>query len=185
MLNIPSNIPIFRYTPLADLRNGCDGLSGMVRSEFAADPLDGSLFRFVNRRRDRIKILRFDGSGYWLYYTNDPYPLRLDLKDTDEAADAAEGLAQAVEASGQPIRAHLRRRRCQGSGSEALPEHLPRYEVEAQVPEALKHCPEHGVSTDQVRGIATTACQSATTAMGSSATMSPDNRGGASILMTS
>ena len=41
---------------------------GIVRSQFGADPLDGSLFLFVNRRRDRIKILHFDGSGYWLYY---------------------------------------------------------------------------------------------------------------------
>lgn len=68
MLNIPSNIPIFLYVPPADLRKGFDGLSGIVRNEFEADPLDGSLFLFVNRRRDRIKILHFDGSGYWLYY---------------------------------------------------------------------------------------------------------------------
>ena len=47
---------------------GFDGLSGIVRGAFGADPLDGSLYLFVNRRRDRIKILHFDGSGYWLYY---------------------------------------------------------------------------------------------------------------------
>lgn len=68
MLNFPSNVPIFLYTRPADLRKGFDGLSGMVRSEFAADPLDGSLFLFVNRRRDRLKILHFDGTGFWLYY---------------------------------------------------------------------------------------------------------------------
>ena len=34
----------------------------------AADPLDGSLFLFVNRRRDRLKILHFDGTGFWVYY---------------------------------------------------------------------------------------------------------------------
>ena len=45
-----------------------DGLSGLVRSEFQADPFDGSLFLFVNRRRDRMKILQWDGSGYWLFY---------------------------------------------------------------------------------------------------------------------
>ena len=50
------------------MRKGFDGLSGIVRSEFAADPLDGSLFLFINRRRDRLKILHWDGTGYWLYY---------------------------------------------------------------------------------------------------------------------
>jgi transposase len=43
-------------------------LSGIVRSELAADPTNGSLFLFINRRRDRLKILHFDGAGYWLYY---------------------------------------------------------------------------------------------------------------------
>jgi len=50
------------------MRKSFDGLSGIVRSELGADPLDGSLFLFVNRRRDRLKILQFDGTGYWLYY---------------------------------------------------------------------------------------------------------------------
>lgn len=68
MWSIPPAIPIFLYTQPTDMRKGFDGLSGIVRSELAADPLDGSLFLFVNRRRDRLKILHFDGAGYWLYY---------------------------------------------------------------------------------------------------------------------
>ena len=68
MLSIPSTVPIFLYTEPTDMRKGFDGLSGMVRSAFKADPLDGSLFLFINRRRDRLKILHWDGTGYWLYY---------------------------------------------------------------------------------------------------------------------
>ena len=68
MLSIPSTVTIFLYTEPADMRKSFDGLSGIVRSEFGADPTDGSLFLFVNRRRDRLKILHFDGAGYWLYY---------------------------------------------------------------------------------------------------------------------
>ena len=68
MLSIGPTVSIFLYTEPTDLRKGFDGLSGIVRSELAADPLDGSLFLFINRRRDRLKILHFDGSGYWLYY---------------------------------------------------------------------------------------------------------------------
>jgi transposase len=67
MLNFSSIVSIFLYTQPADMRKGFDGLSGIVR-QFDGDPLDGSLFLFVNRRRDRIKILHFDGTGYWLYY---------------------------------------------------------------------------------------------------------------------
>lgn len=68
MLSIPPTVPIFLYAEPTDMRKSFDGLSGIVRGEFAADPLDGSLFLFINRRRDRLKILHWDGTGYWLYY---------------------------------------------------------------------------------------------------------------------
>lgn len=68
MLNIASQSKIFFYIPAADMRKGIDGLSGIVRAELDADPTDGSLFVFVNRRRDRMKILHFAEGGFWLYY---------------------------------------------------------------------------------------------------------------------
>ena len=68
MLSISPSVPIYLYTQSTDMRKGFDGLSGIVRSEFKADPLDGSMFVFVNRRRNRLKILHWDGSGFWLYY---------------------------------------------------------------------------------------------------------------------
>ena len=80
-------------------------------------------------------------------YIHDPNQLRLDFKDTDEAADAAEGLAQAVEEAELPVKAHVRRRHVPKPRSEALPDHFPRYEVEASVPEHVKHCPQHGERT--------------------------------------
>ena len=68
MLNVPATVSIYLYSGPTDMRKGFDGLSGIVREQLGADPLDGSLFLFVNRRRDRLKILHFDGTGYWLYY---------------------------------------------------------------------------------------------------------------------
>ena len=68
MLSLASGLKIFLYTPAADMRKGFNGLSGIVRSELQSDPTDGSLFIFINRRRDRMKLLHFDGGGYWLYY---------------------------------------------------------------------------------------------------------------------
>ena len=68
MLNIASHTRIYAYTKPADMRKGFNGLSGIIRSEFESDPTDGSLFLFVNRRRDRMKLLHFDGGSFWLYY---------------------------------------------------------------------------------------------------------------------
>ena len=68
MLNVSDVIKIFAYTGITDMRKGFNGLSGIVREELGADPADGSLFIFINRRRDRMKLLHFDGGGFWLYY---------------------------------------------------------------------------------------------------------------------
>lgn len=68
MLSFSSDLKIFVCTQPTDMRKGFCGLSGIVRSQFHADPTDGSLFVFINRRRDRMKLLHFDGQGFWLYY---------------------------------------------------------------------------------------------------------------------
>jgi transposase len=75
-------------------------------------------------------------------YINDPNQLKLDLGDDDNAADAAEGLAQAVEEAGIEVKGHVRRPRKRRD--ESLPESLPRYEVDVDVPDNVKNCPEHG-----------------------------------------
>ena len=68
MLTVPGSLKIYVYAGSTDMRKGINGLSGIVRSELAVDPTDGSLFVFINRRRDRLKMLYFDGGGFWLYY---------------------------------------------------------------------------------------------------------------------
>ena len=68
MLTLATDLKIYVYARPTDMRKGIHGLSGIVREEFSADPTDGSLFVFVNRCRDRLKMLHFDGGGFWLYY---------------------------------------------------------------------------------------------------------------------
>jgi len=68
MLTITPGLKIFVYTKPTDMRKGIHGLSGLVRESFNADPTDGSLFVFINRRHDRLKILFFAEGGFWLYY---------------------------------------------------------------------------------------------------------------------
>jgi hypothetical protein len=68
MLNFPGRIRIFVHTQATDMRKGFSGLSAIVRERFEFDPTDGSLFVFINRRRDRMKLLHFADGGFWLYY---------------------------------------------------------------------------------------------------------------------
>src|SRR5262245_43509709 len=51
-----------------DLRKGFDGLSAAVQVVFQRNVLDGHLFLFLNRRRDRIKLLWWDRDGLALFY---------------------------------------------------------------------------------------------------------------------
>ena len=68
MLTVGAGSQVFLVAGVTDMRKSFDGLSGIVRSALEADPTDGSLFLFINRRRDRLKILHWDGAGFWLYY---------------------------------------------------------------------------------------------------------------------
>jgi transposase len=61
-------VRVFLCTRPTDLRKGFDGLSGLVQECFAEDLLTGHLFLFLNRRRDRIKILYFDRDGLAIWY---------------------------------------------------------------------------------------------------------------------
>lgn len=68
MLSLPSQPKIYLHTGVTDMRKGFSGLSAIVRDQFQSDPTDGSLFIFINRRRDRMKLLHFSEGGFWLYY---------------------------------------------------------------------------------------------------------------------
>jgi len=68
MLNLPSSIRIFVSRDAVDFRKAHDGLLAVIRDAFGDDPFDGSLFVFLNRRRDRVKLLQWDRDGFWLHY---------------------------------------------------------------------------------------------------------------------
>ena len=68
MLTVPPSVRIYVATGPTDLRRSVDGLSAIVRETFDLDPLSGHLFLFRNRRCDRVKILVWDRSGFWVLY---------------------------------------------------------------------------------------------------------------------
>jgi transposase len=68
MLSLPASVRVYLSTQPADMRKGFDGLCVLVQQVFQRDPLEGHLFLFLNRRRDRLKILYWDRDGLALWY---------------------------------------------------------------------------------------------------------------------
>ena len=68
MISLPHAVRVFLHAPPTDLRKGFDALSGLVTTAFSQDPTCGHLFLFVNRRRDRLKILYWDRDGLAIWY---------------------------------------------------------------------------------------------------------------------
>jgi transposase len=67
MLSVPPGVGIFLFVPPADLRKSYDGLAGLAQEHLKKNVLDGGLFVFFNRRRDRVKILYWDLDGFALW----------------------------------------------------------------------------------------------------------------------
>lgn len=68
MLTLPASVRIYVAAEAVDLRRGFDGLAAATRNLILQDPLNGHLFVFLNRRRNRIKLLVWDRTGYLLLY---------------------------------------------------------------------------------------------------------------------
>src|SRR5215475_12341972 len=57
---------IYVATGATDMRKSFNGLYGLVRDTLGCDPASGHVFLFTNARRNRIKLLVYDGSGLWV-----------------------------------------------------------------------------------------------------------------------
>jgi transposase len=65
----PSGLqPIFLYDQVVDMRKGFEGLGHLVECAYPGQLLSGALFLFLNRRRNLIKILSFEGDGFVIWY---------------------------------------------------------------------------------------------------------------------
>jgi transposase len=65
---LPAAVPVFLCSQPTDMRKSFDGLQGMVSEYLGQDPLLGHLFLFLNRRRDRVKVLLWDRDGLVIWY---------------------------------------------------------------------------------------------------------------------
>lgn len=68
MLSFSSRQRYFLYRGATDMRKGFNGLSGLVREHISHELLSGDVFIFLNKRRDRVKLLVWDRNGFIVWY---------------------------------------------------------------------------------------------------------------------
>ena len=66
MIQVTPQMRVLVAIEPADFRRGIDGLARVVRAELASDPFSGCVFAFRNRRATAVKLLVYDGRGFWL-----------------------------------------------------------------------------------------------------------------------
>jgi transposase len=66
MIQITPQMRILVAVEAVDFRKGIDGLARVCREALAADPFCGGLFVFRSRRQTALRILVYDGQGFWL-----------------------------------------------------------------------------------------------------------------------
>lgn len=66
MIQITPQMRILVSAQAADFRCGIDGLAQRCREVLRSDPFSGTAFVFCNRRRTAVKVLIYDGQGFWL-----------------------------------------------------------------------------------------------------------------------
>ena len=66
MIQVTPHMRILLAVEPADFRKGIDGLAGICRQILKRDPFDGALFIFRNKKGTSIKIITYDGQGFWL-----------------------------------------------------------------------------------------------------------------------
>ena len=68
MLILPNQIRILIYNEITDLRKGFEGLSAIVDKHFSSPLTSGAYFVFLNRQKDRMKVLYWDEDGLAIWY---------------------------------------------------------------------------------------------------------------------
>ena len=66
MFSMGAATRIYVAVGATDMRKSFNGLEGLVRERLACDPTSGHIFLFANARRDRLKLIFFDGTGLWV-----------------------------------------------------------------------------------------------------------------------
>lgn len=68
MFTLSSSYKFHLFNQPTDMRKSFDGLSGVVRNTLESNPCNGDVFMFINKTRNKIKLLHWQGGGFILYY---------------------------------------------------------------------------------------------------------------------
>ena len=68
MLHLSAACNYYLYLGNTDMRKGFDSLSGLVSSQMQLNALSGSVFIFLNKKHNQVKLLLWEGDGFALYY---------------------------------------------------------------------------------------------------------------------
>lgn len=68
MLTLPSTVRLFLYQHPVSMRKSFEGLSSLIEELFPGELFSGALFIFLNRQKDHLKILSWDGDGFLIYF---------------------------------------------------------------------------------------------------------------------
>ncbi|MBW2610931.1 MAG: IS66 family insertion sequence element accessory protein TnpB [Deltaproteobacteria bacterium] len=66
MIQITAHMRILVAVEPVDFRKGIDGLAAVCRQQLQADPFSGTLFVFTSKSRQALRVLVYDGQGFWL-----------------------------------------------------------------------------------------------------------------------
>lgn len=66
MIQFTAHMRVLVSTSPLDMRKGIDGIAAMCRQELGENPLSGAVFLFISRSRKHLRILSYDGQGFWL-----------------------------------------------------------------------------------------------------------------------
>jgi transposase len=112
MIGLPANTPIYLCTDPVDFRKGFDGLTGIVTATLGHSVTDGSLFLFVNRKRDRIKALWWETGGLTLWYRRlEQGTVELPKAPQDIAYISIDNVELAMWIAGVPLKSAKTRRK--------------------------------------------------------------------------
>ena len=68
MFGLSASNRLLLYSQPTDMRKSFDGLCGLVTGKLGGNPQSGEVFIFINKRRDKIKLLHWEPGGFVLYY---------------------------------------------------------------------------------------------------------------------
>jgi transposase len=92
MLHLNSSTVYYWYQGITDMRKGFDALCGIVEQHMNSSVLKGGVYIFVNRKRNQIKLLTWEGDGLGIYYK------RLEKGVYELPAPASDNSSAAIDA---------------------------------------------------------------------------------------